>query len=406
MQLQPEKEYEVSLASGAQQALAICEKRRFSPILADLKMPGMLGLELLRRVRAGCPDTAVLIVTAFGSIQGAVEALKSGAADYITKPIDYDELLLVVRRAVEHQDLIREVREFRTTLDRKYGLENIIGRSNSLLNVLDMAARAARSGSTVLITGETGTGKELLARAVHFNSRRKDKPYVTINCGAIPKHLMESELLGHVKGSFTGAVAHKRRKVETADTGTLFLDEIGEMPFELQVKQLRLIQSGKIEKTAAPRRAVWMSASLPPPLIPCFQRYTWPGNVRELENVVERLVVLCRGAGITAADLPDCLKREREAPDASGLDLLPNGISMEAVEKDLILRALKEPSWNGTRAAKCRDISRKALVDRMEKHGIRRAAEDATPASDEDDWIGPENGPRVALNRAGPGAAG
>lgn len=436
MQLQLEEEYDLTLAASAAEALGHCEKTQFSLVITDLKMPGMSGLELLRQLRSLYPDTAVIMITAFGTIQGAVEAMKAGAADYITKPIDYDELLLIVRRAVEHQDLLREVRLLRSTLDQKYGFENIIGKSNSLLYVLDMAARAAQSDSTVLINGETGTGKELLARAVHFNSRRKDRPFVTINCGAIPKDLLESELFGHVKGSFTGAIAHKPGKVESADSGTLFLDEIGEMSFELQVKLLRLIQSGEIEKVGASTpskvdvriiaathrnlrtmiedgafredlyyRLAVIPLELPPlrerlddipelvqhffvkakekvrrpdvalpaALVSYFQRYTWPGNIRELENIIERLVVLCRGTEIVLEDLPDYLRRESSAADALRLDLHPDGISLEAVEKDLILRALEKFSWNQTHAARYLDISRKTLMYRMEKHGIRRA---------------------------------
>lgn len=438
MQMQLEEEYDLSTASNAAEALDQCARNQFSLVITDLKMPGMSGLDLLRTLRKEYPDTAVIMVTAFGTIQGAVEAMKTGAADYITKPIDYDELLLIVRRAVEHQGLIQEVRLLRSALDEKYGFENIIGRSKSLLYVLDIAARAARSDSTVLINGETGTGKELLARAVHFNSRRRDRPFVTINCGAIPKDLLESELFGHVKGSFTGAVGHKQGKVEAADTGTLFLDEIGEMSFELQVKLLRMIQSGEIEKVGASSaarvdvriiaathrnlkgmiedgafredlyyRLAVIPLELPPlrerlddipelvqhffvktkqkvgrpevalpvRLVPHFQRYTWPGNIRELENIIERLVVLCRGSEIVLDDLPEHLRRESSGLDAFCLDLHPDGISLEAVEKDLIVRALEKFNWNQTHAARYLDISRKALMYRMEKHGIRRGDE-------------------------------
>ena len=203
----------------------------------------------------GCdPSTRAVpagMVTAFATVQSAVQAMRAGAYDYLTKPIDFDELALVVSRVLDHFRLVAEVRSLRASLDRKYGFEGIIGHSEALLSLLDTAARAAQSDSTILIHAETGTGKELLARAIHFNSRRRDKPFVTINCGAIPRELLESELFGHVKGSFTGAVAHKTGKVEMAHRGTLFLDEIGEMPGELQVKVLRLIQQGELEKVGA-----------------------------------------------------------------------------------------------------------------------------------------------------------
>ena len=236
-------------------ALVSVQESRPALVLTDLRMPGMSGLELLEQIRAEEPELPVIVITAFGTIQSAVEAVKAGAYDYLTKPIDYDDLLLGIRRALDHTHLIQEVRTLRQSLDRKYGFENIIGHSDALVSVLEMAGRAARSNSTILIRAETGTGKELLAKAIHFNSLRKDKPFVTINCGAIPRELLESELFGHVKGSFTGAMANKKGRIEMADGSTLFLDEIGEMPMELQVKLLRLVQQGEIEKVGATQPA-------------------------------------------------------------------------------------------------------------------------------------------------------
>ena len=248
--------FSVSTVADGQEALNLLATAPFQVVITDLKMPGMSGMDLLRRVRNDYPETAVIMITAFGSIEGAVEAMKNGAVDYITKPIDIDELVILINRALDHQQLVEEVRVLRSNIDQKYGFEQIIGRSDPLMFVLDMASRAAQADSTVLIHGETGTGKELLARAVHFNSRRASKAFITINCGAIPKDLLESELFGHMRGSFTGALAHKQGKVEAADGGTLFLDEIGEMSMELQVKMLRMIQEGEIEKigTTAPQK--------------------------------------------------------------------------------------------------------------------------------------------------------
>src|SRR3990172_1210397 len=240
--------YEVTTAANANHALTLLQQSPYDLAITDLQMPGGSGLELLKKVRAEYPEVIVVMITAFGTVETAVEAMKAGAYDYLTKPVHPDELSLVVNRALEHRHLLEEVRILRSNLDQKYGFENIIGHSNVLLYVLDTAARAAQSDSTVLIRGETGTRKKLLAKAIHFNSSRKGKPFVTINCGAIPRELLESELFGHVKGSFTGALAHKKGKVEMADQGTLFLDEIGEMPPELQVKILRLLQEREIEK--------------------------------------------------------------------------------------------------------------------------------------------------------------
>jgi two-component system NtrC family response regulator len=432
--------YTVSTAATAEDALVEIEKAPPALVLTDLKMPGLSGMELVARLRTEYPEVPSVIITAFGTIQNAVQAMRLGAYDYLTKPIDFEELAMVMDRALEHYRLVREVRDLRTSLDRKYGFENIIGHSEALVSVLDIAARAAQSESTILIHAETGTGKELLARAIHLNSRRREKPFVTINCGAIPRELLESELFGHVKGSFTGAVAHKAGKVEMADRGTLFLDEIGEMPGELQVKLLRLIQQGELEKVgatgpvkvnvrivAATHRNVRAMIEdgtfredlyyrlaviplqlpplrdraadipelvqhfflqtrekqgrpglvLPPGLLPRFQDYRWPGNIRELENVIERIVVLTPGDEITLNDLPDFLRRERPMIDSLQLELPPTGISLEGVEKELLSRALDKFHGNQTHAAKYLDISRKALRYRMEKFGLsKRSIED------------------------------
>ncbi len=434
--------YQVDAAANGKEALAKVQETPPDLVITDLMMPGMSGVELLKKIRADYPEIIVILVTAFGSVENAVEAMKAGAYDYITKPVNMEELRLIVGRGLEHLDLRQEVRNLRSSLDKKYGFENILGQSKPLLYVLDMASRAANATSTVLIHGETGTGKELLAKAVHFNSRRKDRPFVTINCGAIPKDLLESELFGHVRGSFTGALANKRGKVELADGGTLFLDEIGEMPLELQVKLLRLIQQGEIEKLgvagvtkvdvriiAATHRNLqamiedgafredlyyrlaviplelpplreraddvpelvqhfFLKAKdqqgrpdlvLPPSLLPYFSAYRWPGNVREVENVIERIVVLSRGNDIALNDLPEFLRHERPAAEEFHFELPPQGISLEGVEKELIVRTLEKFNWNQTRAAQYLDISRKTLIYRMEKFGLRKeqaAAED------------------------------
>lgn len=427
--------YQVTGAAGGQEALEALERMPQDLVITDLMMPGMSGLDLLRRIRTEYPEIIVLMFTGFGTVETAVEAMKAGAYEYLTKPVNPEELEILVDRALKHRHLLEEVRILRSSLDEKYGFENIIGRSKSLLRVLEMAARAAQTESTILIRGETGTGKELLAKAIHFNSPRQNRPFVTINCGAIPKELLESELFGHVKGSFTGAYAHKQGKVELAHGGTLFLDEIGELPPELQVKLLRLLQEGEIEKVGAPgsskvdvrvvaathrsleamiedgafrddlyyRLAVipleipplreraddipelvqsfFVRAKqkhgrpdlvLAPDLMPYFCLYRWPGNIRELENVVERVVVLARGQEITVSDLPEPLRQQRPSLDVLRLDLPPNGISLEGVERELILRALEKFNWNQTQAAKYLDIGRKTLIYRMEKFGIRR----------------------------------
>jgi len=440
-QVQLEEEgYEVVTAASGEEALRLLERVPHDLVISDLKMPGMDGVALLREIRQRYPEVVVILLTAFGTVETAVEAMKLGAYDYITKPVNPDALRLIVERALDHVRLREEVRSLRRSLDEKYGFENIIGRSPALLYILEAAARAAQTDATVLIRGETGTGKELLAKGIHFNSPRRNRPFITINCGAIPRELLESELFGHLKGSFTGAISHKKGKVEMADGGTVFLDEIGDVPHELQVKLLRLIQEREIEKIGegrpikvdvriiaathrnlqtmiedgtfredlyyrlnvipleipplrdraedipelvkhffelAKRKHGRDELVLPETLMPYFTTYRWPGNVRELENVIERLVVLARGPQVTVDELPESLRRERPVLGALQMELPPHGVSLEAVEKELILLALKKHNWNQTHAARYLDISRKTLIYRMEKYGLSREKQEA-----------------------------
>jgi two-component system NtrC family response regulator len=435
MQLE-EAGYDVAVAADGRQAQDLIKASHPKLVITDLRMPDSSGIDLLRYIRDEHLDTTVILITAFGTVETAVEAMKAGAYDYITKPIDYDALVLVVHRAMERQDLIEEVRNLRSALDQRYGFEGIVGHSQSILRVLEMASRVAQRDSTVLIQGETGTGKELLARAIHHNSRRKNKPFVTINCGAIPKELIESELFGFTRGAFTGAHAPKVGKIEMADRGTLFLDEIGELPVEMQVKLLRVLQNGEVEKVGATGATVvdvrviaathrnlqamiedgtfredlyYRLAVVPldlpplrerkedipelaqhlfrklkqrhgletvrmsPKLTSHFNGYRWPGNVRELENVIERMLVLSSGEEIGENDLPDELRRiTPKKEDRFLLDLPENGISLEGIERELLLRALEKYNGNQTQAARYLDISRRTLIYRMEKHGLGR----------------------------------
>ena len=435
MQLQLKKlGYEAAIAPNAEQALDILQKLPQDLIITDLNLPGISGLELLKRVHSEYPGTAAIVMTAYGTIQSAVEAMRSGAYDYITKPVEPYDLRALVSRALDHHRLIEEVHVLRSCLDQKYGFENIIGSSGSLMHALDIAARVAPTDATVLILGETGTGKELVAKAIHFQSARRDRPFVTINCAAIPRELLESELFGYMKGAFTGAFTHKRGKAEIADGGTLLLDEIGEMPLELQVRVLRLIQEREIEKIGARvpikvdvriiaathrnldamvkegvfredlyYRLLVVPIELPPlrqrqsdipdlvwhflekakrkynrteltlrsDLLPAFSNYTWPGNVRQLENSIERMVLLSGSPEITRADLPDFLKGEHPSVLASQVDLPDEGINLNTLEKDLIVRALRKFDGNQTRAARFLNMSRRTLAYRLEKYDIQ-----------------------------------
>jgi two-component system, NtrC family, response regulator len=431
MQLE-EAGYQVTLASDGAEAFDLVREIRPQLVITDLKMP-TTGLELLRRISSEDIQPTLIIVTAFGTVETAVQAMKMGAYDYVTKPLDFEALVLVVHRAMERQSLLEEVRHLRLALDQRYGFEGIIGRAKGFLSVLDQSARVAQHDTTVLIHGETGTGKELLARAIHQNSRRKTKPFITINCGAIPKDLVESELFGYTRGSFTGAHTTKPGKIEAADEGTLFLDEVGELPLEAQVKLLRVLQQGEISKIGASgathinvrviaathrnlqamiedgtfredlyyrlavvplhlpplrerkedipelvehifqkakQRHAISEVQLAPSIMPHLVAYRWPGNIRELENVVERLLVLSSNKSIGEDDLPQEIRRE--LPDASSfwVDLPDEGISLEGVERELIVRALERFKGNQTHAAKYLDISRRTLIYRIEKYGL------------------------------------
>jgi two-component system NtrC family response regulator len=388
--------------------------------------------------------TTVIVVTAFGTVETAVEAMKMGAYDYVAKPIDFEALVLIVHRAMERQNLIEEVRTLRTALDQRYGFEGIVGHSKGFLRVLDQAARVSQRDATVLVQGETGTGKELVARAIHHNSRRSKGPFVPINCGAIPRDLVESELFGYVRGAFTGALSNKIGRIESADGGTLFLDEVGELPLEAQVKLLRVLQEGELPKVGATvpikidvrviaathrnlsamvedgtfREDLYYRLAVVPLRIPPLRErredvpdlidtlflrakdrhglssvrlsstvrqrlvsYRWPGNVRQLENVLERLLVLSSGDLISDEDLPEELAPATANATVFWPDLPEDGISLEAIEGELISRALEKFGGNQTQAARYLDISRRALIYRMEKHGLVSADVVATEDS-------------------------
>ncbi len=426
--------YTTFVASDAVQALEMLQDSPYDVLLTDLQLPGMSGMELLKRVKTDHLDTIVIVITAFGTVATAVEAMKSGAYDYVTKPLQQYRLNELMRRAIDNRQLTQEVGLLRDCLDLKYGFENIIGSSGRFAHTLSLAGRAAPSDATVLITGETGTGKELLAKAIHFRSLRKQRPMVTINCGAIPRELLESELFGHVRGSFTGALSHKKGRIEAADGGTVFLDEIGEMPLELQVRILRLIQEREIDKIGSNspirvdvriiaathrnlesmvedhtfREDLYYRLSvvpigipplrerpsdilemlqfffergkqkhgrpnlrLPPELLPAFTGYRWPGNVRQLENLVERIILLCDGNEITMEDLPEQM-RTNVSEDLIRIELPPEGLDLEAVEKELLAKALNKFGGNQTHAAAYLNISRKTFLHRLSKFGILR----------------------------------
>ncbi|GAB6060752.1 sigma-54 dependent transcriptional regulator [Desulfonatronum parangueonense] len=388
--------YAVTALQDPELALAYLEESEVDVVITDMKMPKITGQDVLTHVQKNYPHIPVLIMTAYGSIDAAVVAMRHGAFDYITKPFANDELILSVRKAVQLSQAQRKYRLLSENLEQRYGLHQIIGRSKAMLRVLDMVDRAAPSKSTAMITGESGTGKELIAKAIHFASPRKSGPFITVNCMALNPGVLESELFGHEKGSFTGAVARKRGRFELAHGGTLFLDEVGELSQDLQVKLLRVLQERNFERVGGSepisvdiRIVVATNKDLPAsvqsgefredlfyrlnvvqiPLPPLRERredipllaahflkkyteenasavkgftadvidyltaYEWPGNVRQLENVVERCVVMAGDDMIRVDDLPPEIKDE-EAQFKSAVDLLPSRLNLaDTLEK-------------------------------------------------------------------------
>ena len=359
--------YAVSTASNGQEALEVCEKTAVDLALTDLVMPKMDGIELIRKLKSIDPQMMALVMTGFGTITSAVEAMKAGAYHYLTKPFELEDVAALVRTALEHKKLREENRELKRQLKDKFRFENIVGTSPEMHAVFDLIEKVADTDSTVLVLGESGTGKELIAKAIHYNSNRKDKSLVTVNCGAIPEDLLESELFGHMKGSFTGAIANKPGRFDVADGGTIFLDEIGDMSPKLQVKLLRVLQERKFDPVGSTAthevdvrilaatnqdlevavkegrfredlyyRLHVIPVSIPPlrerptdiallaqhfvdrfnkenshevegfteEALDAMMAYEWPGNVRELENQVERLTILKRAGKIVLSDLP------------------------------------------------------------------------------------------------------
>ena len=438
-----EEGYSVATASDGTSGLQVFAEKAPALVIADIRMPGISGIDLLGRIKAINADTPVILITAFGTVSDAVGAIKLGASDYVLKPLNPEELKVNVQRALEHQQLLDENRYLRDFSDTAFRFENLVAGSKKMRDVFDIAEQVARRDSTVLLTGESGTGKELFAKAIHQNSLRTSKPFITVNCGAIPENLIESELFGHRKGSFTGAVADRVGKFEAANEGTVFLDEIGELPINLQVRLLRVIQEREIDKIGFPKpipvnvrliaatnrdlrtliedghfrddlfyRLSVVTIELPPlrerrddiPLllnhflkkhctrykmpVPSFAddavelltHYDWPGNVRELENVIEHAVVLGRSDVIRAEDLPSQIRQAKSRVTSISLKLPDDGIDLEEVEKEIIVQALEKHQWNQTRAARYLNISRKTLIYRMEKFGLVPAAERSSSA--------------------------
>ncbi len=434
--------YSVTAVGRAPEALASLRAGPYSLLITDLRMPEMDGIELLTQAKRLQPELEVVVMTAYATVETAVNAMKLGATDYLAKPFDKNMLLVVVAKAFDRFSLRKENRQLRTLVTESVSLGNIIGESESMQGVFDIVRRAVPVSSTVLITGESGTGKELVARHIHFAGPRKSRPFIVVNCAAIPDTLVESELFGHEKGAFTGADVARSGKFESADGGTIFLDEIGDMRLEAQAKLLRVVQDGLVERVGAntPRKVdVRVVAAtnrdlqkvvaegnfredlffrldvLPVPLpalrdrlhdlpllidhfrkklsgrlgktcptvgadaLELMRMYRWPGNVRELENVLEQIYILTDSEAIRSEDLPP--KFHERAGGSGDFKLPRGGLVLEDLEQDLIRQAIAQSGGSIKEAATLLGLTYKTLQYRLKKHDIDRTGEESAEES-------------------------
>jgi two-component system, NtrC family, response regulator AtoC len=425
-----EGRYDVVLAEDAQKATQTLESTPVDVMLTDLRMPGVDGMGLLRRALSLSNPPVCIMMTAYGSIETAVQAMQAGAYHYVTKPVNLDELELIIQRALNSRRIEAENVNLREQIDHKYGLENIIGGSDGMRQVFETVRQVAPSRATVLITGETGTGKELIAKAVHNLSPRKNGPFIAVHAAALPTALLESELFGHERGAFTGAVERRTGRFEMADGGTLFLDEVSELEPQMQVKLLRVLEERAFERVGSGKtievdvrlvaasnrdlkklvsegkfrddlfyRLSVVLVNLPPlrerrddiPLLVkafldefgrennkqvreltpeamnMLLAYDWPGNVRELRNAIEQMVVLARSERLTVRDVPAAV---RDAADLTKINVVRTGMTVEDAERQLIVQALKETNGNRTTAAKKIGISRRTLHRKLKEYGL------------------------------------
>ncbi len=419
--------HDVLEAATGEEALEAFGREAPDLVILDQRMPGMGGLATLARIKEEHPDLPVIMLTAHGNVESAVQAMKAGATEYLTKPFDVEELKLTVAKALKVGNLVRQVDYLRGELDRDYDTSGIVGESQMMQDVLETVSRVAASDASVMIYGESGTGKELIARALHEQSSRRRNPFIQLSCAALPETLLESELFGYEKGAFTGAGDSKPGRFELADTGTLFLDEIGDISLTVQVKLLRVLESMSFERLGGAKtiqvdvRLIGATnRDLPamiksgefredlyyrlnvipidmPPLrerrgdisllakhflkrfapdkqissesLKLLEEYHWPGNVRELQNTIERSTILSRGQIISPEDLPAEV-RQGASLSNEVIQLPAEGVALEKVERELISQALARTGGNRTRAAELLGISRHTLLYRIEKYGL------------------------------------
>ena len=427
-----EEGYEVAVAADGPEAIRAVEQEPFDLILLDIRMPGMDGIEALTEIRKISPYIPVLMMTAYASVKTAVEALKAGAFEYLIKPLDIDELKILIEKALEHYHLREENLALRERLGDRFDFSKIIGKSQKMKDLFDLLAQVAPTDATVLILGESGTGKELVANSIHHNSRRASQPFIKVSCAALPETLLESELFGHEKGAFTGAIARREGRFQLAHRGTIFLDEVGEMSAATQTKILRVLQEKEFEPLGGTRtvkvdvrviaatnkdlasevkegrfredlyyRLNVVPVSIPPlrtrkddipalaahflnfyreknqkelkevspKALDLLIRYDWPGNIRELENCLERAVIMARGEVIAPMDLPPQIQALSSEKGEPGVHF-PSGISLQEAERALILKTLEDTGGNRSRAAEILGINRRTLQIKLKEYGI------------------------------------
>jgi two-component system, NtrC family, response regulator HydG len=427
-----EEGYEVAAATDGPEAIRAVEQEPFDLILLDIRMTTMDGIETLTEIRKVSPFVPVLMMTAYASVKTAVEALKAGAFEYLTKPLDIEELKILIEKALEHYHLQEENLALRERLGDRFDFSKIIGKSHKMKELFDLLAQVAPTDATVLILGESGTGKELAANAIHHNSPRATQPFIKVACAALPETLLENELFGHERGAFTGAIARREGRFQSAHRGTIFLDEVGEMSPATQTKLLRVLQEKEFEPLGSSRpvkvdvrviaatnrdlekevkeghfrEELFYRLNVVPLILPplrerkediptlaahffaiyrdknkkelreisgkamdLLMRYDWPGNVRELENCIERAVVISRGEIIAPADLPPQIQALSSEKEDSGVHF-PSGISLQEVEKALILKTLEDTGGNRSRAAEVLGINRRTLQMKLKEYGM------------------------------------
>jgi two-component system NtrC family response regulator len=422
--------YQVTTANEGKRGIELFRKQSFEIVISDIQMPDINGIEVLKTIRDLNKEAIIILITAYGTVEDAIRACDLGADDFLTKPFGQEQLLFIIEKAVQIQQLHNENALLKQEVAGKYKFDNMVADSARMQEVLKLTIQVARSNATVLITGESGTGKELIARAIHYNSPRKEKPLITVNCPSIPENLIESELFGHVKGAFTGAIKDRKGQFEQADGGSIFLDEIGDLREDLQAKLLRVLQEHEFQPVGGSktikvdvriiaatnrnlellvkqkrfREDLYYRLNVVPIIIAplrerkedipflidffvkkygegrkfkvsseavkTLQNYEWPGNVRELENIIERILALATDSKITIANIPEYISGSFYEPSGTTINIPEEGIALDTVERMVIKEILQRTGGNRSKTARMLQIPRHVLLYRLKKFGL------------------------------------